>query len=173
MSIQQVTLDQMANADGHALYLDVRTPAEYASGHWPNSINLPLSGCTPERIQSLCDELKLKNATIYLICASGKRSQMAATQLNGVIPVCTVEGGLASCTTDQLQSTAGRKIIPLERQVRIAAGSLVLAGVVIGFLVHPAGFGLSGFVGAGLVFAGITDTCGMGILLSRMPWNQA
>ncbi len=60
----------------------------------------------------------------------------------------------------------------LERQVRIAAGSLVLTGILFGWLVHPAFFGLSAFVGAGLVFAGVTDTCGMGMLLSKMPWNQ-
>ncbi len=60
----------------------------------------------------------------------------------------------------------------LERQVRIAAGSLVLSGVLLGWLVHAAFLGLAGFVGAGLVFAGITDTCGMGLLLARMPWNQ-
>jgi hypothetical protein len=57
-------------------------------------------------------------------------------------------------------------------QVRIAAGSLVLLGVTLGFLVHPALFGLAAFVGGGLVFAGITDTCGMGLLLAQMPWNQ-
>jgi hypothetical protein len=60
----------------------------------------------------------------------------------------------------------------LERQVRIAAGSLVVLGVVLSFLVHPYFIGLSAFIGAGLVFAGITDTCGMGILISKMPWNQ-
>ena len=66
----------------------------------------------------------------------------------------------------------GKKAISLERQVRIAAGSLVLTGVILGLFVHPAFFGLSAFVGGGLVFAGITDTCGMGMLLARMPWNQ-
>ena len=60
----------------------------------------------------------------------------------------------------------------LERQVRIAAGFLVLSGVILGFLVHPYAFGLAGFVGAGLMFAGITDTCGMGMILAKMPWNQ-
>ncbi|HET6424532.1 MAG TPA: DUF2892 domain-containing protein [Planctomycetaceae bacterium] len=60
----------------------------------------------------------------------------------------------------------------LERQVRIAAGSLVLIGVVLAWMVHPYLIRLSAFVGAGLVFAGITDTCGMGMLLARMPWNQ-
>ena len=66
----------------------------------------------------------------------------------------------------------GKKAISLERQVRIAAGLLVLLGAVLGWLVHPAFVGLSAFVGAGLVFAGVTDTCGMGMLLARMPWNQ-
>jgi hypothetical protein len=66
----------------------------------------------------------------------------------------------------------GKKTISLERQVRIAAGSLVVVGVLLGWLVHPILLGLAAFVGAGLVFAGITDTCGMGMLLARMPWNQ-
>jgi len=66
----------------------------------------------------------------------------------------------------------GKKAISLERQVRIAAGFLVLLGALLGWLVHPAFIGLSAFIGAGLVFAGVTDTCGMGMLLARMPWNQ-
>jgi hypothetical protein len=61
----------------------------------------------------------------------------------------------------------------LERQVRIAAGSLVLIGIALGWFVHPYFIGLSAFVGAGLVFAGVTDTCGMGMILARMPWNKA
>ena len=67
---------------------------------------------------------------------------------------------------------AGKKAISLERQVRIATGLLVLLGAILGWLVHPAFVGLSAFVGAGLVFAGVTDTCGMGMLLAGMPWNQ-
>ena len=66
----------------------------------------------------------------------------------------------------------GAKVISLERQVRIAAGLLVLVAVTLGWLVHPAFLGLAAFVGAGLVFAGVTDTCGMGLLLARMPWNR-
>jgi predicted branched-subunit amino acid permease len=64
------------------------------------------------------------------------------------------------------------KIISLERQVRIVAGSLVLIGVLLGWFVHRGFFGLSAFVGAGLVFAGITDFCGMGLLLAKLPWNK-
>ena len=66
----------------------------------------------------------------------------------------------------------GRKTISLERQVRIGAGSMVLAGVALGFLVNPAFFLLSGFVGGGLIFAGVTDWCGMGLVLAKMPWNN-
>ena len=66
----------------------------------------------------------------------------------------------------------GKKTISLERQVRMAAGLLVLLGALLGWLVHPIFVALSAFVGAGLVFAGITDTCGMGLLLARLPWNQ-
>ncbi len=64
------------------------------------------------------------------------------------------------------------KVISLERQVRIAAGAIVLTGVLLGWRVHPGFFGLSGFVGAGLIFAGITDWCGMGLLIAKAPWNQ-
>jgi len=68
--------------------------------------------------------------------------------------------------------TRGKRTISLERQVRIAAGSLVLLGAVLSLLVHPYFIGLAAFVGAGLVFAGVTDTCGMAMCLARMPWNQ-
>ena len=66
----------------------------------------------------------------------------------------------------------GKSAMSLERQVRIAAGFLALLGALFGFFVHPNYFGLSAFVGAGLMFAGITDTCGMAMLIARMPWNQ-
>jgi hypothetical protein len=66
----------------------------------------------------------------------------------------------------------GKNVISLERQIRITAGSLVLLGALLGWFLHPACVSLSAFVGAGLIFAGITNTCGMGLLLARMPWNQ-
>jgi len=59
------------------------------------------------------------------------------------------------------------------KTVRIAAGYMVVIGAAVGHFVHPGGFALSAFVGAGLVFAGVTDTCGMGMLIARMPWNRA
>ena len=84
-----------------------------------------------------------------------------------------VEGGTLACEQAGLPVERGRKTMSLERQVRITAGSLVVIGTVLGRFVHPGFYGLSAFVGAGLVFAGVTDTCGMGMLLARMPWNQA
>jgi hypothetical protein len=77
-----------------------------------------------------------------------------------------------ACVEVGLPVVRGKKTISLERQVRIAAGLLVLIGSLLGWLVHPVFIGLSAFVGAGLVFAGVTDTCGMGLMLARMPWNQ-
>ena len=83
-----------------------------------------------------------------------------------------VEGGTAAWQAAGLPVVEGKKTMSLERQVRIAAGSLIVTGVAIGHFVHPGGYGLSAFVGAGLVFAGITDTCGMGMLIAKMPWNR-
>ena len=85
-----------------------------------------------------------------------------------------VEGGTTAWAAAGLpcESTGGR-VISLERQVRIAAGALVLVGVLLGWFVHPYFVWLSAFVGGGLIFAGITDTCAMGMLLAKMPWNQA
>ena len=83
-----------------------------------------------------------------------------------------VEGGTLAWDQAGLPVSRGRKVISLERQVRIAAGLLVLTGAVLALTVHPWWAGLSAFVGAGLMFAGITDTCGMALMLARMPWNQ-
>jgi hypothetical protein len=77
-----------------------------------------------------------------------------------------------ACVECGLAVVHGAKMISLERQVRIAAGSIVLVGAILALLVDPLFVLVSGFVGAGLVFAGITDTCGMGLMLARMPWNQ-
>jgi rhodanese-related sulfurtransferase len=93
---------------------------------------------------------------------------IAAGPLNAI----NVEGGTAAWEAAGFPVLRGQRAISLERQVRIAAGSLVLAGVVLSFLVHPWIIGLSAFVVAGLIFAGITDTCGIGLILARMPWNR-
>ena len=100
---------------------------------------------------------------------------MAADQLKGQInsELYIIEGGMNAVKQSQIPILQTRKqVMSLERQVRIAAGVLVLTGVVLGTWVNPLAYGLSGFVGAGLMFAGITDTCLMGMLIARMPWNK-
>lgn len=84
-----------------------------------------------------------------------------------------VEGGTLAWEAAGFPVERGEsRVISLERQVRIGAGALVVSGVLLARFVHPAFLWLSGFVGAGLVFAGVTDTCGMGMLLAKAPWNQ-
>jgi rhodanese-related sulfurtransferase len=116
-----------------------------------------------------------EESPLYVLCQSGSRAKAAIAKLEqaGVSHCILVEGGTAAWIQAGLpverQRVAG---ISLERQVRIAAGFLVLTGTTLGLLVHPAFLGLSAFIGAGLMFAGITDICGMAMLLARMPWNR-
>jgi rhodanese-related sulfurtransferase len=111
---------------------------------------------------------------LYVICRSGSRGKQACEKLlaAGYNQIVNVAGGTQAWDQAGLPVVRGEKAISLERQVRIAAGLLVLTGSALGAFVSPYWIGLAAFVGAGLVFAGITDTCGMGMLLARMPWNQ-
>lgn len=154
--------------------IDVRTPAEFRSVHAAGAILVPYDQFDPGQF-GCSDAAGNGNDPIYLICGSGGRATAAAERCAaaGLKNVAIVEGGTSAWLAAGLPVVRGRGAISLERQVRIAAGSLVLVGVVLGLFVHRAFFGLSAFVGAGLVFAGVTDTCGMALILARMPWNQA
>jgi rhodanese-related sulfurtransferase len=151
---------------------DVRTPAEFRQVHVPYAINVPLESLDPAVVVNSCHGSP--EETVYVICHSGGRGAKACAQLlsAGVGRVVNVEGGTAAWERAGLPVARGQKTISLERQVRIAAGLLVLVGSALGYFVHPYWIGLTAFVGAGLTFAGVTDTCGMAMLLARMPWNQ-
>jgi rhodanese-related sulfurtransferase len=152
--------------------IDVRTPVEFRSAHVSFARNVPLDQLDPK---TEAESPRGSSAEpLYIVCQSGGRSQKACEKFAqaGYTHIVNVLGGTNACLQADLPIVRGKKSISLERQVRIAAGSLVLTGVALSLLVHPAFIGLSGFVGAGLVFAGITDTCGMGMLLARMPWNR-
>jgi rhodanese-related sulfurtransferase len=150
------------------LLVDVRTPAEFAQAHAPGAALLPLSNLDGEEVSHLA-----AGKPVYLMCQSGNRARQAADKLKkaGVNAVSVIQGGMNAWEAAGLPLERGQTMMSLERQVRIAAGAFALLGVVLGFFIHPALYALSGFVGAGLIFAGITDTCGMGLLLARMPWN--
>lgn len=152
-----------------ALLLDVRTPAEYEEIHAPGAMLQPLAELDPGRVAE-----QAGGRPVYVICRTGSRARQACGKLasSGISVFAVVEGGMEAWEAAGLPVVRGRKTLSLERQVRIAAGSLVIMGTALGVVVHPAFLGLSAFVGCGLVFAGITDWCGMGLLLARMPWNQ-
>jgi rhodanese-related sulfurtransferase len=149
--------------------LDVRTPVEFAEVHVPSARNVPLDELQPAALAYPKDQ------PVYLICRSGQRAAKAAEKLarDGFTQPVVVTGGTLAWVAAQLPVTRGEtRVISLERQVRIAAGGLVVVGVLLGWFVNRWFFGLSAFVGAGLVFAGITDFCGMGLLLAKLPWNR-
>jgi rhodanese-related sulfurtransferase len=171
-SMQTITPNELQNllaAHPNLPLLDVRTPVEFAEVHVPQARNVPLDQLQPHALNIQTEQ------PVYILCRSGQRAAKAAEKLSrdGFAQPVVVAGGTLAWIDARLPVTRGRsKVISLERQVRIAAGSLVLTGAALGWLVHPGFFGLSAFVGAGLVFAGLTDFCGMGLLLAKLPWNR-
>ncbi len=151
--------------------VDVRSPGEYASVHIDGALLVPLDRFAAAALPAPAEGIP---RTIYLLCGSGARAREAARLLESdprFVPV-VVEGGISAWIAAGLPVERGRGAISLERQVRIAAGGLVAIGVALGWWVHPGFLALAAFVGLGLVFAGITDTCGLGFVLARLPWNR-
>jgi rhodanese-related sulfurtransferase len=163
----KLLLDQGAAID----LIDVRTPLEYAEMHALPARLVWLDQLDPRAI--IDARIGRRDEPIYLICRSGSRGAKACEKFlaAGFENAVNVEGGTLAWERAGLPVVRGRKVISLERQVRIVAGALALIGAILGWLVHPALFALCGLVGAGLIFAGVTDFCGMGLLLARMPWN--
>lgn len=164
MNIEAKQLKEELEA-GRARVVDVRTPAEFGGTHIEGSLAMPLDRLRPE---------ELKGGDWVLVCQSGKRAATARDKLEaaGCDRLRVLDGGLAAWERAGLPVERGAGVLPLERQVRIAAGLLVLTGVILGTWVHPGFYGIAAFVGAGLTFAGITDWCGMALLLAKAPWNQ-
>jgi rhodanese-related sulfurtransferase len=147
--------------------IDVRSAGEYAAGHVPQASNIPL-----EQLESRLDDLG--HQPVAVLCQSGNRAGMACEVLAGHRDdVLLVEGGTSAWQAAGLPviSTTTSKWA-LERQVRLIAGLLVLAGTILSVLVAPAWIYLAMFVGAGLTFAGLTNVCGMAFILARLPWNR-
>ena len=151
--------------------VDVRLPPEFREVHVAGAKNVPFDRLSAERLSAALSENG--NSTVYFICKVGKRSLKACDKARalGVSNVVSVEGGTDACVALGLPVERGKKAVSLERQVRIAAGGLVLAGGVFA-IVNPLWAILPAAVGAGLVFSGVTDTCGMAVLLAKMPWNR-
>lgn len=152
-----------------ALLIDIREPDEYAREHIPGSRQVSLSGLDREDFQGKQDKIAV------VLCQSGNRTEQAAGQIlgTGFKEVYSLDGGLQAWKAAGLPVSINRKApIAIMRQVQIAAGGLVLLGVALALFVSPWFVALSAFVGAGLMFAGISGTCAMARLLRLMPWNR-
>jgi rhodanese-related sulfurtransferase len=152
--------------------IDVRTPVEFREVHLAMARNEPLDQLDPQAIQA--GRKDRSTEPLYVICRSGARGKQACEVFvtAGMTNVINIEGGTMACLESGIPIVRGQKAISLERQVRITAGLLVCIGTALGYFVHPYWIALSAFIGAGLVFAGVTDTCGMGMMLAKMPWNK-
>jgi len=162
------TLKSMLDKDG-AVAIDIREPMEFAREHIIGSRHVPLSDL--DRADFSAD---LHKAAVFL-CASGVRTVANEERFlaTGFSEIYRLEGGLKSWKASRLPIFLNRHApIEIMRQVQIAAGLLVVLGVILGFLVSPLFFLLSGFIGAGLIFAGVTGFCGMARVLASAPWNQ-
>ena len=155
-------------ARGECDLVDVREHVEWAGGRVAGARHIPL-GELGERCREIGGD-----SPVVVMCRTGRRSGRGAEILRekGFADVLELEGGFLAWEGAGLATERDERAPwALERQVRLAAGMLVLAGLSLALAWPPAVF-LSWFVGAGLVFAALTDWCGMGLLLSKAPWNR-
>lgn len=157
-------------AAGRAVLVDIREADEFARAHVPGAVSQPLSAW--EQAHLSIDP----QADVVFTCRTGMRTAGACERLAARVSgdAYVLDGGLDAWAKAGLPVQADSKApMEINRQVQITAGLLILTGVVLGFLVSPVWFGLSGFVGAGLTFAGLSGTCAMARVLMLMPWNRA
>ncbi|WP_431041049.1 rhodanese-like domain-containing protein [Streptomyces sp. P1-3] len=153
--------------------IDVRTPGEYAAGHLPGALNIPL-GQLPRALPAL--KAAADRSDLLVVCASGARSEDARRTLaeHGVA-AASLTGGTSAWADRGYDlhrpAAAGRTTWSMERQVRFTAGAVVLTGLGLG-LRRPAWRLLSAGIGAGLVYSAVSDTCGLAAVLAKLPHNR-
>lgn len=170
---QTISVQQLAERGEEPIeIIDVRTPVEFREVHVVAARNVPLDVLDPHT--AIKERSGSDGEPLYVICQGGARGAKAQQSFvdAGYENVINVDGGTEAWIAAGLPVVRGKRAISLERQVRIAAGSIVLVGALLGMFVHPYFAGVAAFVGAGLIFAGVTDSCAMGMLIARMPWNQ-
>ncbi len=163
------TVQELLQENPAARLLDVRTPGEFEGAHIQGAYNVPLDQLSAHR-----NEIRKLTAPVVLVCQSGNRARQAEATLRqaGMENLHLLEGGIQRWQAEGHAVQRGQTRISMERQVRIAAGLLVVSGSVLARFVHPSFLVVPVLVGTGLTFSGLTDTCGMAKMLSRLPYNQ-
>ena len=167
-----VQLNDMIARGEPVLVIDVRSPAEFTEAHAPFASNQPLPDLNATAIRA---DIEKTGKRLVFICKSGSRGKAACEKLMaaGLTNVCNVEGGTTGWIEAGLPVVRGGKSFSIEQQTRLVIGSMVLLGVGLGATVHPGFLGIAGFFGAGLVFAALTDSCMLGLMIASMPWNRS
>jgi rhodanese-related sulfurtransferase len=163
-------LSSLLGAGGSPRLLDVRTPSEFENGHISGAYNVPL-----DQLNEHARELRAADGVVVLVCQSGQRAERAETVLRaaGMNNMHVLDGGMKAWIGAGLPVRRIRARVSLERQVRIVAGSIVAIGAIGALTISPLLAVVPALIGSGLVFAGVTDTCAMGMLLARLPYNRA
>ena len=171
-TIQEISakeLKAILNSRQSVQVVDVREPVEFDAECVKEARCMPLSS-----FEEHACHLE-KDKPVYLLCRTGNRARQAAEKLGklGVREFYSVTGGLEAWKAAGFETRQSSPAVwGLERQVRFAAGALVVTGVVLGWLMHSTFAVVAAVVGVGLMFSAITDTCGIAMLLARMPWNR-
>uniref|UniRef100_UPI00036E6216 rhodanese-like domain-containing protein n=1 Tax=Nocardiopsis halotolerans TaxID=124252 RepID=UPI00036E6216 len=168
-TVDVATVRTLVETDPDTLLVDVRTPAEFEGSHIAGAVNLPL-GQVDRHLERIARDA---GGRLVLVCQSGGRAEQCREKLAGagLEGTAVMSGGMNAWTAAGAPVVEGPRRWALERQVRLVAGSIVLLSVVAGLWWPPAVW-VAGFVGAGLTFAAVTDTCAMGMALTRLPYNQ-
>lgn len=169
-TVDSVTLKRWIDS-GEAVVVDVREPAEHAAEKIEGAMLLPLGSVSRNSLP------QTQGKKLVIHCRSGKRSTSACEKLLAEDPnleVYNLEGGISAWGAAGHQvASSGKFFLPLDRQVQLTIGLLLITGSLLGYLFTPAWFFLTGFIGAGLTVAGLTGFCGLAMVMARMPWNQA
>lgn len=168
-SVDVTTARALIDSNPDTLIVDVRTPAEFETAHIAGAVNLPLDQVDDHLGRIVADA----GGRMLLICQSGNRASQACTKLvsAGITGATVMTGGIGAWIAAGAPVVRGRQRWSLERQVRLVAGSIVVLAVLASIWVPGAQY-LAGVIGAGLAFAAVSNTCLMGTLLSKLPYNR-
>ncbi len=150
------------------MIIDVREPNEYNAEHIIGAINIPLSKIDIK----LVNLANLNKNKIVLYCQSGKRSLEAYKKIINTDNLSNLEGGINLWKEKSFPTNFMKKLLPIERQIQIAMGSFLLIGIILSIIANPYWLLLSFIISLGLLNAGITGWCGLGIFIAKMPWNK-